>query len=85
MSIWLADVNGKIVKAIVERNFKKFVYRVSNMIIMVYNFNFYFTSLHLDYEFNAFLDSIICSKFRYGVLFQATFCCFQGEDYQILP
>ena len=29
MSIWLADVNGKIVKAIVERNFTKFCYRVS--------------------------------------------------------
>ena len=29
MSIWLADVNGKVVKAIVERNFSKFVYRVS--------------------------------------------------------
>jgi ABC-type uncharacterized transport system fused permease/ATPase subunit len=31
MSIWLADVNGKIVKAIVERNFTKFCYRVSIM------------------------------------------------------
>jgi hypothetical protein len=31
MSIWLADVNGKIVKAIVERNFTKFCYRVSNI------------------------------------------------------
>lgn len=29
MSIWLADVNGKVVKAIVEKNFSKFVYRVS--------------------------------------------------------
>lgn len=30
MSIWLADVNGKIVKAIVERDFSKFCYRVSH-------------------------------------------------------
>ena len=30
MSIWLADVNGKIVKAIVEKDFQKFCYRVSN-------------------------------------------------------
>ncbi len=29
MSIWLADVNGKVVKAIVERNFNLFLYRVS--------------------------------------------------------
>ena len=33
MSIWLADVNGKIVKAIVDRNFKKFCWKVSNSII----------------------------------------------------
>jgi hypothetical protein len=29
MSIWLAEVNGKIVKAIVDRNFKKFMMKVS--------------------------------------------------------
>jgi len=29
MSIWLAEVNGKVVKAIVERNFKNFVYRIA--------------------------------------------------------
>lgn len=29
MSIWLADVNGRIVKAIVNRNLKMFIYRVS--------------------------------------------------------
>jgi len=29
MSIWLADVNGKIVKSIVEKNFNKFCFRVS--------------------------------------------------------
>ena len=29
MSIWLAEVNGKIVKAIVEKNFKKFLLKVS--------------------------------------------------------
>ena len=31
MSIWLADVNGKVVKAIVEKNFKNFIYRVSTL------------------------------------------------------
>jgi len=33
MSIWLADVNGKIVKAIVERDFKKFIYRIMNLML----------------------------------------------------
>ena len=33
MSIWLADVNGKVVKAIVEQNFKKFCYRVSHFFV----------------------------------------------------
>ena len=28
MSIWLSEVNGKIVNAIVERNFNKFLYRI---------------------------------------------------------
>ena len=29
MSIWLADINGRVVKAIVEKNLSKFIYRVS--------------------------------------------------------
>lgn len=29
MSIWLADVNGRVVKAIVNKNLKQFIYRVS--------------------------------------------------------
>jgi ABC-type uncharacterized transport system fused permease/ATPase subunit len=32
LSIWLAEVNGKVVKAIVERNFNKFVYRILNIL-----------------------------------------------------
>jgi hypothetical protein len=31
LSIWLADVNGKVVKAIVERDFSKFSYRILNL------------------------------------------------------
>ena len=30
MSIWLADVNGRVVKAIVNKNLKVFIYRVSS-------------------------------------------------------
>ena len=33
MSIWLADVNGKVVKAIVEKNFKKFIFRIFNLML----------------------------------------------------
>lgn len=33
MSIWLADVNGKIVKAIVDRNVNKFAYRIFNLML----------------------------------------------------
>ena len=29
MSIWLADVNGRVVQAIVNKNLKQFIYRVS--------------------------------------------------------
>lgn len=28
MSIWLADVNGRVVKAIVNRDLKMFIYRI---------------------------------------------------------
>jgi ABC transporter transmembrane region 2 len=31
MSIWLADVNGQVVKSIVNRNFGEFVRRVSDL------------------------------------------------------
>lgn len=33
MSIWLSDVNGSIVKAIVEMNFKKFVSRIMGLML----------------------------------------------------
>lgn len=33
MSIWLAEVNGKIVKSIVDRNFKKFCIKIFNLFL----------------------------------------------------
>ena len=33
MSIWLADVNGMIVKAIIERDFKKFCSRIFGLML----------------------------------------------------
>ena len=32
MSIWLADVNGKVVKAIVNKSFPEFLGKVSNVL-----------------------------------------------------
>jgi len=37
MSIWLADVNGRIVKAIVEKDFQLFLKRVSRPCLNVLN------------------------------------------------
>jgi len=52
MSIWLADVNGKIVKAIVDRNFKKFLLKVSNIKYLI------------NSEFNLDIESIVvCDTF----------------------
>ena len=41
MSIWLADVNGKVVKAIVNKSFSEFLKRVSTI-----SLTFYKTSKH---------------------------------------
>ena len=41
MSIWLADVNGRVVKAIVNKDLKMFIYRVSTIslkFIMIVDF-----------------------------------------------
>ena len=42
LSIWLADVNGQVVKAIVNRNFSEFLKRVSrsaNFNVRVYRYS----------------------------------------------
>ncbi len=33
LSIWLADVNGQVVKAIVNRNFSEFIRKVSIVVV----------------------------------------------------
>ena len=33
MSIWLADVNGKVVKAIVNKSFPEFLQRIFNLFL----------------------------------------------------
>ena len=35
MSIWLADVNGRVVKAIVEKNLRNFIYRVIITVVLL--------------------------------------------------
>lgn len=38
LTIWLADVNGMVVKAIVNKDLKQFIYRVS--LLTIYRFSF---------------------------------------------
>lgn len=55
MSIWLADVNGRVVKAIVEKNLKMFIYRVSNpanLDISYFRFS-YFSSLRCRHQLST--------------------------------
>jgi hypothetical protein len=54
MSIWLADVNGKIVKAIVEKSWPLFLQRVSQISDDVNQTNFY-----LDFQFVPIRCAII--------------------------
>lgn len=65
MSIWLADVNGKIVKSIVERNFNLFLYRVSG-----------YSSPSSGLQPYALLHSLLGSQLGHGVLHQITLCGF---------
>jgi len=58
MSIWLADVNGRVVKSIVEMNFKLFCQRVSNINV---------TNVNSDFPTNAFFDPFISCEFGHGV------------------
>jgi hypothetical protein len=44
MSIWLADVNGRIVRAIVNKNLKDFIYRVSISLTVDFRFVFVCTT-----------------------------------------
>lgn len=63
MSIWLADVNGQVVKAIVNRNFSEFVRRV----IIVSESDFL-----VDFRVDAVRGALVSCKFRNGVLQQTT-------------
>lgn len=81
MSIWLADVNGKIVKAIVEKNFNKFCYRVSIFSYTIYT-NFFF---NLDFQHDVVLYSILSSELRHGLLHQIVVNLFQNENHSLLP
>ena len=78
MSIWLADVNGRIVKSIVERNWNLFLKRVSHISLM---FLFYF----LDLPIGSLLDSILRSKLRYGLLCEAALGGIQRENHRLFP
>jgi hypothetical protein len=38
MSIWLADVNGRVVKAIVNKDLRQFIVRVSSHVTLLLDF-----------------------------------------------
>ena len=48
MSIWLADVNGRVVKAIVNRDLKMFIYRVSLFLVFFRYLYFSYLRYHLQ-------------------------------------
>ena len=58
MSIWLADVNGRVVKSIVEMNFNLFCKRVSKKDV---------TNVCSDFPTHAFFDTIISCEFGDGI------------------
>ena len=74
MSIWLADVNGKVVKAIVQRDVNKFAYRVSFNVITL-----------IDFEPYAVLDSFECRQLRLGLLLKAAVGGFPRENHHLFP
>jgi hypothetical protein len=70
MSIWLADVNGRIVKSIVERNWNLFLKRVSQEHIII---NLFY--LLLDLPIGFIFHSVFSSELGYGLLCQTPFRC----------
>ena len=67
MSIWLADVNGKIVKAIVDRNFKKFCMKVSDN----KNVHHLMVIVLLDIKSVAVCHPIVGSQFIFRLFLEA--------------
>jgi ABC-type uncharacterized transport system fused permease/ATPase subunit len=78
LSIWLADVNGQIVKSIVNRSLPDFLRRVRHICIF----------MHLpliDILFNAVCHTFIYSKLSYGLLLEAPCYGCQGKTHKIFP
>lgn len=73
LSIWLADVNGQVVKAIVNRNFSEFIKRVRD-------FTLELKTLTIDPWFDVVRDPLLDSELGHGVLQQVT-----GDVVQTAP
>lgn len=71
MSIWLADVQGAIVKAIVNRNVSDFIKRVTH-----YNFS---DIICVDIRINAIRSSLFSSQLSYGLLHKTAGSRIQGK------
>jgi hypothetical protein len=73
MSIWLADVNGKVVKAIVELDFNKFCLRVSRVFLTYINL--------IDNKFDAIFNPKFGGKLWYGIFYKTIISFIQMQAY----
>ncbi len=73
LSIWLADVNGQVVKAIVNRNFSEFIKRVRD-------FTLELKTLTIDPWFDVVRDPLLDSELGHGILQQVA-----GDVVQTAP
>ena len=82
MSIWLAEINGKLVRSIIGKDFKKFLLKVSfipNLIIILTNY------CSIDIQSDAVFNPIISSKFWSRLLQQAACSLIQRKNHLKVP
>jgi len=78
LSIWLADVNGQVVKAIVNRNFSEFIKRVRD-------FTLELKTLTIDPWFDVVRDPLLDSELGHGILQQVAGDVVQTAPVKVLP
>ena len=76
MSIWLADVNGRVVKAIVNKSFPEFLSRVSTTA---------FLYVSVDRNFIPIRHSELHSQFSPGLPPKKACSFIQKENHKLLP
>lgn len=76
LSIWLADVNGQIVRSIVNRSLSDFLKRV---------YLFYPDDIFIDICSDAVFYPLFRSKFRNGIFLKVACNGIQRATYRIFP